>query len=487
MNEAEEELGVNYFEGGLKVPPGCSDGKPSTPGSSQQSETSTPLSPVFGHSPYRQSKHNTCFGDIIFDIITLLSKMTNKLRTELIQHLFMHFLSLECGDDYKAFVPIDFLELCCKSFKVLRDNKKDNILYHLAKGLGLQREDGTVPRLPIHRMPFGMLSYNIRYFSSKTVNRIRADPDYIEWEATMCANCGHKWICLQRGPGFAYEEDVDKDEECGDNVQPVGYNSCNHNLLQQAWSDTCVGIDMDCPPTSCINLELTDDPTDSAFAITSMHVSNEPDSNSTDPVLAAYSEHAATYPIPDSGAESDPLCIDPVPESNCPVGHVLVQDTTYPTADHSDYTHPMPSSTECAPNRTETEPNPSNYSLDLNAETSFSSDYTPDSTYPVHDPCDPIYDPTNPTLSLTTDVNCSSTLNHSFLWAQLNDDEREDVCFGDDPVEIEKLHGVRPQGNKIRKKEVDPMKAKVNVAGHSLRTIQREILSHSYTRLLRFR
>ena len=55
------------------------------------------------------------------------------------------------------------------------------------------------------------------------------------------------------------------------------------------------------------------------------------------------------------------------------------------------------------------------------------------------------------------------------------------MCLVDDPVEIEKLHGVRPRGNQPRRKEFDPMKAKVNVAGHYLRTIQREIQSHSYT------
>ena len=122
--------------------------------------------------------------------------MTKKLRTDSIQNLFMHFLSLECGEDYKEFVPIDFLELCCKSFRVLKDNKKDNILYHLATGLGLQREDGTGLRLPIHRMPFGMLSYNIHYFSNKTVNRIKADHDYMEWEATMYAEPSTLVPCL---------------------------------------------------------------------------------------------------------------------------------------------------------------------------------------------------------------------------------------------------------------------------------------------------
>ena len=108
------------------------------------------------------------------------------------------------------------------------------------------------------------------------------------------------------------------------------------------------------------------------------------------------------------------------------------------------------------------------------------------STNSVHEPCGPVCDYTNPALDFTTEGSCSTTFNNSFLWAQLTDDEKY-VCLGDDPVEIEKLHGVRPQGKQPRRKEVDPMKAKVSVAGHSLRTIQGEynlILTHE---LLRFR
>ena len=222
LSEAEEDLGINYFEEGLPATPNSSSCTPSTPVSSQQSKMSIPLSPVFSHSPYQPSKNHTCHGDVIFSIMKLLSSMTNKLRTQLIQHLFLHFLSLQCHDDYKTFVPLDFLNLCCKSFNVLRENGKDNILYHLAKGLGTPREDGTGPRLPIHRMPFGLLNYNIRYFSSETVNKLKADPDYIQLEATMYANFGHKWVCLQQGPGFAYDEaDLSNVGHYGSNEQPT--------------------------------------------------------------------------------------------------------------------------------------------------------------------------------------------------------------------------------------------------------------------------
>ena len=106
----------------------------------------------------------------------------------------------------RPIIPSDFVELCCKAFNELLHSGKDNIVYHLAKGLGTKRTDCSGPRLPTDRMPFGLLSYNIRYFSSDSVNNLKADPDFIEWETTMYANFGHKWVCLQRGPGFAYDE-----------------------------------------------------------------------------------------------------------------------------------------------------------------------------------------------------------------------------------------------------------------------------------------
>ena len=34
----------------------------------------------------------------------------------------------------------------------------------------------------------------------------------------MYANFGCKWICLQKGPGFAYDDDVEENEKFGDNI-----------------------------------------------------------------------------------------------------------------------------------------------------------------------------------------------------------------------------------------------------------------------------
>lgn len=244
LEEAEDDLGINYFTGGLHC--STSDSSPSY--------ASPVSSSVVAHSPnWHINKESHCHGDTITDIVNSMGNMSDKIRTDLIQNLLVYHMQIQFGCQYTAYIPPNFVELCCKAFKELLDSGKDNIVYHLAKGLGTKRPDGCGPRLPTDRMPFGLLSYNIRYFSSDSVNNLKADQDFIEWETSMYANFGHKWLCLQRGPGFAYDEDP---EEVGPSVfisnedctpTPLGTGTAN-DLLQQAWNDV-MGNDRCSSPT----------------------------------------------------------------------------------------------------------------------------------------------------------------------------------------------------------------------------------------------
>jgi len=57
------------------------------------------------------------------------------------------------------------------------------------------------------------------------------------------------------------------------------------------------------------------------------------------------------------------------------------------------------------------------------------------------------------------------------------------MCHWGDTFEIiEKLHGVRPQPRKQTKKTVDPLRAKIDIAGPSLRTTQRHIQATPFTK-----
>ncbi|CAB3984203.1 Hypothetical predicted protein [Paramuricea clavata] len=183
LEDAEKDLGVDHFSEGLQFDGSVASSPPPV------------SSPVFAHSPntYLRNPQVDCRGDVIANIAKLLGSMSSKLREDFIQKLLLSHLQVEFGSEYKSFVPSDFVGLCCTALKILHENGKQNIIYHLARGLGTQRADGSGPRLPIDWMPFGLLSYNIQYFSSDTVNNLRADSDYINWETTMYSNFEHKW------------------------------------------------------------------------------------------------------------------------------------------------------------------------------------------------------------------------------------------------------------------------------------------------------
>ena len=66
---------------------------------------------------------------------------------------------------------------------------------------------------------------------------------------------------------------------------------------------------------------------------------------------------------------------------------------------------------------------------------------------------------------------CTPSQEISFLWARLSGQDKEEVVAGDSPTEMVEMHGVPPKPRQFRKKHCDPMRAKVNVAGHSVRTI----------------
>ena len=173
LDEAEDYLGINYFSGGLGQNTACGAAEtltgatPSTPAAS--CEVQTPLSAIFSHSPHRDASKPTCYGDVLAKLLELMLTITSKLLSTFMQTLLWQYLSVLYDDEIKKFVPSDFIDLCCKGIHVLNKNGKDNILHYLAKGLGTPRADESGPRLPIDRMPFGLLSYNIRYFDLDAV------------------------------------------------------------------------------------------------------------------------------------------------------------------------------------------------------------------------------------------------------------------------------------------------------------------------------
>ena len=106
LEEAEEDLQVNYFSGGLQSTSLASkaNGHGSVTSIPQSmNKNNTPLSPVFAHSPHANSANpETCHGDTIAKVVRLLMVMSSRMRRDLLQNLFWQYMSLELGSDLQV-------------------------------------------------------------------------------------------------------------------------------------------------------------------------------------------------------------------------------------------------------------------------------------------------------------------------------------------------------------------------------------------------
>lgn len=74
------------------------------------------------------------------------------------------YLSFDLGID-QSVVSSDLIKLAGCSFHNLNAAGVGNTLYFLGRGIGQLREDGSVPRMPLDRMPFRLIHHNLEFFS----------------------------------------------------------------------------------------------------------------------------------------------------------------------------------------------------------------------------------------------------------------------------------------------------------------------------------
>ena len=69
-------------------------------------------------------------------------------------------------------VPSDFVELSLASMKRLKNFGRSNILYGIASALGTMRPDGSDSRMPVSRMPVGLIEYVASFFSADSMQKV---------------------------------------------------------------------------------------------------------------------------------------------------------------------------------------------------------------------------------------------------------------------------------------------------------------------------
>jgi hypothetical protein len=142
---------------------------------------------------------NTTSSQIIDNICKLFTRLTKSQKQQLITCLFKSHINESIGEESRDFVPKDFLGTITSAMANLKDNNKPNLIYYFGKSLEVPPNDRR-SKMPIDRMPFGLISHNIMFFGSNDTTNLHPESHFVEWETTMFSHFGHKWAALQRGP-----------------------------------------------------------------------------------------------------------------------------------------------------------------------------------------------------------------------------------------------------------------------------------------------
>ncbi len=188
---------------------------------------------------YLKCKHFQQTGEMDQEMITKkfienYGTLPLQQKKKLLEHMFMVYVTETCSSDFYHFVSCNFLASSIDAMKTLYEAKKANLILKLSQCL-----EGSNPRMPIHQMPFGLLDYNIKFFSSSSTVSLKIEEHYVSWLATMYAHFGHKWLCLHRGPAWCYvSSQADKTD------QPDGEY---HNLIQEALEFSSIDLEASIP------------------------------------------------------------------------------------------------------------------------------------------------------------------------------------------------------------------------------------------------
>lgn len=209
IEDAEKAFNIDYF--GTVDPPPREEHM--TPKAVRRSITD--LSPVFTCSPSSVRERPDVSAEIIENIVISFPKLTKCQRKQLMQQLFVQYIHEDINPELPAsYISTDVLKHVAGGIDVLYKNSKENLFLCLGKCLRL-KNDGTTA-LPLDRMPFGLISHNLKFFSVDNAGVIKVPDDYKSWMETMYAKFGQSWAALHLGPMWSYdsaEEVFSKDRE----------------------------------------------------------------------------------------------------------------------------------------------------------------------------------------------------------------------------------------------------------------------------------
>ena len=65
-----------------------------------------------------------------------------------------------------------FLDTACRAMCELEAHDKPNVVYFLCRCIADKKEDGKTPILPLDRMPFGLIQYQLEFFNATHICQV---------------------------------------------------------------------------------------------------------------------------------------------------------------------------------------------------------------------------------------------------------------------------------------------------------------------------
>lgn len=123
--------------------------------------------------------------------------LTDVVTLDLIANFCFMQLVVYAGIDSN---PADYISRSLTAMKALKDCGKENLLYKFAFCLTEKYPGTERPVLDFNRMPFGLIEYQLSFFSCTNMMQISVPHDFQLWYETMCAEFPTRFTRLFRGP-----------------------------------------------------------------------------------------------------------------------------------------------------------------------------------------------------------------------------------------------------------------------------------------------
>lgn len=193
---------------------------------------------MLGFSPLANSMDNPLPGSVLNVVSSGFMNLSSRQRQQLLIHLFHKWLTCDIHEDLSGhYVPFTFLPLLANAMKVLCLNKKKNLLHLASRCFGELRPEEDIPRMPLDRMPFGLIEHNLSFFASDNVDCLQAPDDYKAWCQSMYTLFGNKWAAMHCGPMWHFEK-----TESSTDATPKDVVSQAHEEKESSTEDTTSDI-----------------------------------------------------------------------------------------------------------------------------------------------------------------------------------------------------------------------------------------------------